>query len=192
MGRGDLVTPARPGIKDIEEKVEQQCQPEEDQRDSRGDRVNGRSKEEPPTDLLCLFRREVSAEQPTPVSRVPPHGVEEDTDYGEDSTVERGGDQLAHPRVKCFGEYSSGERLECDQHQVEDVKQQQHSIHADDVLEHGVVVAPGCADDQEAHDVCEVRRPDLEEFCSKRCTGWRHFDFEHQQGDGEALSEPLH
>jgi hypothetical protein len=31
----------------------------------------------------------------------------------------------------------------------------------------------------------------MEKFRPKRRIGWRHFDFEHQQGDCEALSEPL-
>jgi len=68
---------------------------------------------------------------------------------------------------------------------VEDVKQQQHSVHADDVFEHGAVVDPDCPDRQEAHCVGEVRRSEMEEFCPERCAGWWHFDFEYQQGDGD-------
>jgi len=68
---------------------------------------------------------------------------------------------------------------------LEDVKQQQHSIHADDMFEHGVVVDPDCTDYQEAHDVGKIGRPQMEEFRPDRRTGWRHFDFEYQQGDGD-------
>ena len=118
----------------------------------------------------------MSAEQPIPASRIPPHGVDEDTDYGQNPTVESGGNRLVRSTVERFGEYSGWERQECNQHQVEDVKQQKHSIHADDMFEHGVVVDPDCADHQEADHVGEVGRPKLEEFCPKRRTGWRHFD----------------
>lgn len=81
--------------------------------------------------------------------------------------------------MKRFGEQGGWEGQECNEHQVEDVKQQQHSVHADDVFEHGAVVDPDCADRQEPHCVGEVGRPEMEEFCPERCAGWWHFHFEH-------------
>jgi hypothetical protein len=185
VGQGTPVTPARPEIEEVEKDEEQHRQPGRDQRNYSGDRVNDRPDQELPSDLPCLFRGEMGVEQPMPVSRVPPHSGDEDTNDGQDPTVERSGNWLVRCPVKCFGEYGGWERQKCDQHQMEDVQQQQRSIHADDVLEHSVVVDPDCADHQKAHDVGEIGWLELEKFCSKCRIGWRHFDFEHQQGDGD-------
>ena len=177
------MTPARPEIEKVKEDEEQYRQPGHGQRDYRSDRVNNRSDKELTSDLPYFFRCEAGIDQPIPVSCVPPHDVDKDTDDGQDSTVERGGNRLVHFTVERFGEYGGWERQKCDQHQVEDIQQQQRSIYPDDVVEHGVVIHPDCANHQKADYVGKVGWPELEEFCPEHCIRWRHFDFEHQQGD---------
>lgn len=55
--------------------------------------------------------------------------------------------------------------------------------------EHSVVVDPDCADHQKADHVSEIGWPELEKFCSKCRIGWRHLDFDHQQGDGDSEAQ---
>ena len=179
------MSPARPEIKEVDKDEEQHCQPGEDQRNYGGDRISDRTNEELPIEFSYLCCRGVGSKQQPSMSRIPPHDVDEDAYHSQDPAVEGSGNGFTHPAMERFGEYSSWKRQKCDEHQVEDVQQQQRSIHANDVVEHGVVVDPDGTDHQEADRVSEVERPELEKCCPKHRIGWRHFDFEYQQGDGD-------
>ena len=58
-------------------------------------------------------------------------------------------------------EHRGREWQECDEHQLEDIKQKELLINPDYVAKHSVVIDPDSADDYEANRIGKIGRPKI-------------------------------
>jgi hypothetical protein len=113
---------------------------------------------------------------------VPPDEEEEDRPQGERRAIEDNRGALASAIAERFGQDRRGERQERDRHQQQGVAEEQNPVGRPDVVEHGVVVGPDLADQQERERVGQVGRPQLEQPSGEMGGIEGALDLQHQDG----------
>ena len=120
-------------------------------------------------------------------------GEPEESDRQQCGPVERDEHALARRFTQGLADEPGGKRQERHREQQQQVESQEDRIGAGEPIGQRRVAEPRGADRQEADEVRDERRPDVQHLVQRR-TGWMNREVQHQQRDGDrehAVAERL-